>query len=514
VACGTSKGVEGQMFTPFRARFLHVFGVTCIALLLVFSNGAFLAAQTPPPPEEGTAGPPRQQLAPQQLDSLVAPVALYPDRLLGQILVAATYPLEVAEADQWLQQNRNLQGAQLVDAARQQNWDPSVQALVVFPDVLDRLASDIRWTTDLGNAFLAQQADVMNAVQRLRSQAMASGKLQSNQYENVETQAQGDQSAIEIQPANPEEVYVPEYNPEYVWGPDYDYPPLDYPDYGFAWYPGVYVGGFFGGLAWNNWGWWPNWFGCNVFVNGYFFDHWGFGRGYGGWGHGGWGGRRWGNGWSAWSHDPGHRLGVPYSSRSLSSRFHGSYGAGGSYGRAVASGGGAYAGRAQTGGWNRFGRSGGAGTAFAGSRGTAGGQWNRFGSGGYQSGYRGGQSFAGNSGNRANSGYYRGNSSYNGARNYSARPSVGGGYRMNQSYAGGGYRGSVGGAYRSNQSFAGGGGYRSYGGGHFAQSYRSAPSSGGYRGGNAFRGGGGGGFHGGGGGGFHGGGGGGHGGRR
>jgi hypothetical protein len=101
--------------------------------------------------------------------------ALYPDALLSQVLVAATHPLEVAEAAQWLQQNRNLRGQQPMDAARRQNWDRSVQALVVFPDVIGRLGSEVRWTADLGNAFLAQQADVMNAVQRKRAQARAAG---------------------------------------------------------------------------------------------------------------------------------------------------------------------------------------------------------------------------------------------------------------------------------------------------------------------------------------------------
>ena len=110
-------------------------------------------------------------LSPDQLDNLVAPVALYPDPLLGQVLAASTYPLEIVEAQQWLQQNGNLQGAQLVDAAKQQNWDPSVQALVAFPDALQLLSNDVRWTTDLGNAFLAQQADVMSAVQTMRARA-------------------------------------------------------------------------------------------------------------------------------------------------------------------------------------------------------------------------------------------------------------------------------------------------------------------------------------------------------
>jgi len=226
--------------------------------------GGLLFAQQPGPPmpaPQAGAQLGGQLLSPQQLDTLVAPVALYPDRLLSQILVATTYPLEIAEAAQWLQRYPNLQGPQLVDAARQQNWDPSIQALVIFPDVLTRLASDIRWTTDIGNAFLAQQADVMSAVQRMRAQAQASGKLRSNGQQTVTTEMQGDQSAIDIQPANPEEVYVPYYNPQYIWGPPaYGYyPPWDYLDigygFGYGFGPGIYIGGFFGGLGWGGWGW-------------------------------------------------------------------------------------------------------------------------------------------------------------------------------------------------------------------------------------------------------------------
>src|SRR5579883_1304894 len=104
--------------------------------------------QSPPPPDAQTPPAQAQLMTPDQLDNLVAPIALYPDPLLSQVLVAATYPIEVVEAQQWLQQNKNLQGQQLVDAARDQNWDPSVQALVAFPDVIARLNQDIRWTTD------------------------------------------------------------------------------------------------------------------------------------------------------------------------------------------------------------------------------------------------------------------------------------------------------------------------------------------------------------------------------
>src|SRR5262249_13776832 len=146
-------------------------------------------------------------------------IALYPDPLLGQVLAASSYPLEVVEAQQWLQQNRNLSGAQLMDAAKQQNWDPSVQALVAFPDAMSMLTRDVQWTTDLGNAFLAQQRDVMDAIQRMRVRAQQNGRLNSSPQQTVTTQSQDGQDAVVIEPANPQVVYVPSYNPEYVWGP-------------------------------------------------------------------------------------------------------------------------------------------------------------------------------------------------------------------------------------------------------------------------------------------------------
>src|SRR5581483_223134 len=250
--------------------------LACVILLAFLPAGSVLLAQAPPDPEP--QAPPAQLMPPEQLDNLVAPIALYPDSLLSQVMVAATYPLEVAEASQWLQQNRNLQGQALVDAARQQNWDASIQALVVFPDVLNRMASNIRWTTDLGNAFLAQQADVMNAVQRMRAQAQAAGRLSSNPQETVTSQSQDGRTVIEIVPTNPQVVYVPTYDPAYVWGPPAwgYYPPLYYPTFGFGWGSGVYIGAYFGGLGWGGWGWGPNWFACNVFERPLFFSHYGF----------------------------------------------------------------------------------------------------------------------------------------------------------------------------------------------------------------------------------------------
>ncbi|MGO4881061.1 MAG: DUF3300 domain-containing protein [Bryobacteraceae bacterium] len=442
-----------------------------LAVVPFLAAGMMLAQQAPPPPGQVPPGqvPPGQapapRLIPQQLDTLVAPVALYPDNLLGELLAASTYPLEITEAAQWLQQNPNLQGQQLVAAAQQQNWDPSVQALVVFPDVLTRLASDIRWTTDLGNAFLTQQADVMNAVQRMRAQAAASGKLRSNPQQTVTTEQQGDQSAIDIAPANPEEVYVPSYNPEYIWGPPEDgyYPPWDYLDigygggYGFG--PGIYLGGFFGGLGWGGWGWGLNWFRCGLFLNGGFFGHYGFhGLGYGG-----------GGGW--WAHNGFHRQGVGYSSRALNSR----YGAASAAGARSAYS--ASAGRYSSG--------------FRGSTGAAGG-WNHFSQGG-ANGYRSSQSSGGNYARSATPSY-RG--TYGGGNAYRSSP----GYSYGGRSAAPSYRGSYGGgSHYSAPSYRGGsgGGYHSSGGG----SYHSSGGGGGFHGG-----GGGGGFHGGGGGGHGGGG--------
>ncbi len=269
----------------------------------------------------GEPPPPAPPLNPQQLQDLVAPVALYPDTLLSQILVASTYPIEVVEAQQWLQQHRNLTGQALLDAARQQNWDPSVQALVAFPDVLAKMNQDIRWTTDLGNAFLAQQADVMNAVQQMRAKAEANGKLKSTPQENVTDQTQNGQTAIDIEPAQPGVVYVPDYNPEWVWGPPVYgyYPPLLYPglDVGFSFFPGIDLGLYFGG-GWGlwggfGWGWGPDWFGGRILLNDHFFHRFGFSdyhRGLGG----------------VWAHNPVHRRGVPYANREVAGRFGGTAG--------------------------------------------------------------------------------------------------------------------------------------------------------------------------------------------
>src|SRR5262245_15744377 len=163
----------------------------------------------------------------EELDSLTAPIALYPDTLLAQVLIASTYPAEVAQAGQWAQQNSRLQGAQLDAALEQQTWDPSVKALVQVPTVLQQMNSKMDWTQKLGDAFLAQQADVMDSVQRLRQKAQTAGQLMTTEQQKVVTQGQ----TIVIEQANPQVMYVPSYNPTTVYGgwPYPSYPPYYWP---------------------------------------------------------------------------------------------------------------------------------------------------------------------------------------------------------------------------------------------------------------------------------------------
>ncbi len=170
------------------------------------------------------------KIPPDQLDSLVSPIALYPDPMLAQVLAASTYPLELVQLQQWLSKNKTLKDKALVDAVEKQPWDPSVQAMAALPDVVKRLSDDIQWTTDLGNAFLAQQSDVMDAVQRMRKKAQGSGNLKSSEQQKVEVKTVESKQVIIIEQANPQVVYVPSYDPVVVYGPPvYPYPPIYYP---------------------------------------------------------------------------------------------------------------------------------------------------------------------------------------------------------------------------------------------------------------------------------------------
>src|SRR6516162_1932604 len=203
-----------------------IHSVIAIVGVALISSIPLVAQTSAPPPaqsQEMTTTTNDQQtttLAPQELDSLVAPIALYPDPLLAQTLAASTYPLEVIQLQQWMERNKKLKGKALVDAIAKQPWEPSVQALAAFPQALERMAGNIQWTTELGNAVLAQQSDVMDAVQRMRAKAQEKGTLKSDWAQKVEsTKTEGGKDVIVIEPADPEVVYVPSYDLEYVYGP-------------------------------------------------------------------------------------------------------------------------------------------------------------------------------------------------------------------------------------------------------------------------------------------------------
>src|SRR6516164_6066226 len=189
------------------------------------------AAEAPPATPPSTIAP---VLGAEQLDQLLAPIALYPDALLAQILMAATYPLEIVKANRWFRDPRHaaLSGDQLAAALESETWDPSVNALVNVPQILMMMDANLDWTEELGDAFVEQQADVMDAIQRLRHQAAAAGTLWSNAQQNVTEEGQG----IAIEPATPGYIYPPLYNPALVYGPwpSPEFPPLDIvpPDYG------------------------------------------------------------------------------------------------------------------------------------------------------------------------------------------------------------------------------------------------------------------------------------------
>ncbi|HWW77698.1 MAG TPA: DUF3300 domain-containing protein, partial [Pyrinomonadaceae bacterium] len=282
------------------------------------------AAERTPAVAQDAAAADAARIPPEQLDSLVAPIALYPDPLLSQTLVASTYPLEIIQLQQWLEKNKGLTGKKLTDAVSKQPWDPSIQAMAALPDLAKRLADDIQWTTDLGNAFLAQQSDVMDAVQRMRHKAQGTGALNSNQQQKVETQVVESKEVIVIQQANPEVVYVPSYAPEVVYGPPvYPYPPIYYPPYStgavvaasaISFGVGMAIGAAWGG---GGWGWGCGWGGndINVNMNNNFNRSANINNIQGG--------NRVNGGNRSWQHNPTHRGGAPYRDRATANRFGG-----------------------------------------------------------------------------------------------------------------------------------------------------------------------------------------------
>jgi len=189
---------------------------------------------------------------PEEIEALVAPIALYPDSVLTQSLMASTYPLEIVQAARWVKDNPNVKGDAALKAVESQPWDVSVKSLVAFPQVLEAMNDKLDWTQKLGDAFLAQEKDVLAAVQRLRSKANQAGNLKSNEQQNVivEPAPAGSptQTIVKIEPANPQVIYVPSYNPTVAYGgwPYPAYPPYSYPPYP-AYYPG---GALMSGFAW------------------------------------------------------------------------------------------------------------------------------------------------------------------------------------------------------------------------------------------------------------------------
>src|SRR5580698_1373605 len=222
-------------------------------LLFAICLQTLFAQEDPQPPQ----APPHAQQTPDQLEQLVAPIALYPDSLVAQILAASTFPEQVVEADRWLQAHPDLKGDALGQAIDPQPWDPSVKALTAFPSVLGNMDKNLGWTSSLGDAYYNQQQDVMDAVQVMRQRAQAAGNLKSTSQQTVEDE----DSTISIEPTNTEVVYVPAYDPWLVYGDPLIAWPGWYP-YPGIWFGGPYLSfgigfdiGFVGAFGWG-WGQW------------------------------------------------------------------------------------------------------------------------------------------------------------------------------------------------------------------------------------------------------------------
>lgn len=282
---------------------------------LVLASPLPLAAQQPPPPNP---------FQPEELEQIAAPIALYSDPLLAQVLMAATYPLEVVQAARFVQANPTLQGAALNEALKAQNWDDSVKALTLFPQVLNMMNDKLDWTQKLGDAFLAGEADLMDAVQRLRARARAQGTLTSTPQQTVTVDDTSAPPIVQIEPTQPEVVYVPVYNPLVVYGPwpyaaypPYYYYPAGWPAVSafFSFGLGIVVGAaLWGGYDWHRHGVVINTNRYNSFTRSVNVES------------------RWGQverravtlpagGGLAWQHDVQHRRGVEYRTPATQQRF-------------------------------------------------------------------------------------------------------------------------------------------------------------------------------------------------
>ncbi len=257
--------------------------------------------QTSQPPAPSSPSPSSQLLKAEELDQLMAPIALYPDALLANVLMASTYPLEVVEADRWVKANKNLKGEHLKAEADKQRWDDSIKQLAATPSVLDVMSGKLEWTQKLGDAVLAQQTDLMDSVQRLRLRAQAEKKLTTTKEQTVSVKTENNKQVVVIEPANPDTIYVPYYDPATVYGawPYPAYPPYSYPPYG-----GYLASGLIGfGVGWAvgaAWGGGFGWGNNNININ----------RGDINVGSG-----------NRWTHRPEHRGGVRYNNSDVAQRF-------------------------------------------------------------------------------------------------------------------------------------------------------------------------------------------------
>lgn len=231
-----------------------------LAVLLIPMSQQDLLGQQTPDAQPTASTPAAQPLTAEQLDQLVAPIALYPDALIAQILAASTYPTEVVDADRWAQTQTGKSSQAIAAAANSQSWDPSIKALTAFPSVLAQMDKNLDWTTNLGNAYYNQPQDVMDAIQSMRRKAQSAGNLKSTSQQTVSTV----NGSVVITPATPSVVYVPAYDPWVVYGA----PIAAYPGFFYAPPPGIVFGtglaiGFGVGIAigaFGGWGWgWNNW---------------------------------------------------------------------------------------------------------------------------------------------------------------------------------------------------------------------------------------------------------------
>ena len=293
---------------------LVAFALLVATPVVVFAQAADTSTSPPaqaqpaqPQPAQvqpATPEPSQPLLKPEQLDALVAPIALYPDPLLVNVLAASTYPLEVVQADRWLTAQKTLKGEQLKSEVDKQAWDDSVKALAGTSAILAMMSEKLEWTKNLGDAVLAQQPELMEAIQRLRLKAQANNKLQTTKQQKVSVKQEQSKQVVVIEPAVADEIYVPYYDPAVVYG---EWPYADYPPYYFAAPPYIGAGVVAAGIAfgaaiaigrWGNyWGGGCNWVNHHFSIN------------------------RTNNIGNNWQHNPAHRQGVKYANANVAQKF-------------------------------------------------------------------------------------------------------------------------------------------------------------------------------------------------